>query len=161
RIARARSRPGRAPDDVKAALMLLASLRKKAEAGGHRGQLIEIQALEALALAAEGLHAQAVEVLGCALALAEPEGYVRTFIDEGARMAKLLEEVAAEPRRGRPAGPVPTPRYVQWLLRAFGAGSPAEKCAALAEPLTSREVEVLRLIASGLSNEQIAHELVV
>ena len=83
-----------------------------------------------------------------ALTLAEPEGYVRIFIDEGPTMAALL---AAEHRVA--------PSYVRRLQTAFNR--PADNQQTLIEPLSDREREVLRLLATDLSGPQIARELVV
>ena len=88
-----------------------------------------------------------------ALALAEPEGYVRVFVDEGIPMARLLSEAAA---RSRMRG------YATQLLAAFSAGqsrSPSRTPQPLIEPLSGRELEVLQLIAQGLSNQEIAERL--
>jgi LuxR family maltose regulon positive regulatory protein len=99
-----------------------------------------------------------VELLDEALASAEPGGFIRIFVDEGAPMARLLREALS--RGVRPA-------YVRRLLAAFPldeaerAASPATRVAGsrLAEPLSSRELEVLPLIAQGLSNQEIAARL--
>jgi LuxR family maltose regulon positive regulatory protein len=95
-----------------------------------------------------------VSALERALSLAEPEGYVRTFVDEGEPMAQLL-------RRALSQGIAP--EYAARLLDAFGEPAAPLPPAAqpLIEPLTDRELEVLRLIAAGLSNREIAHQLVV
>ena len=79
---------------------------------------------------------------------------MRIFVDEGEAMARLLRCALA---RGI------APSYVSRLLAAFGESAPAASpvAQALVEPLTERELEVLRLIAAGLSNQEIAHELVV
>jgi LuxR family maltose regulon positive regulatory protein len=105
-----------------------------------------------------------VGALAEALALAEPEGYVRTFVDEGQPMAELLSAMLDPRRGGRSgvAGRVPA-HYPSKLLatlerEAEGAASPA---AGLPEPLSERELEVLRLVAVGKSNRRIAQELYV
>jgi LuxR family maltose regulon positive regulatory protein len=91
--------------------------------------------------------------LGRALALAEPEGYVRIFVDEGRAVAGLLYEAASRGIK---------PEYTGRLLAAFPtAVPPAPKQAGLVEPLSERELEVLRLIAEGLSNEEAAQRLVL
>jgi LuxR family maltose regulon positive regulatory protein len=116
--------------------------------------LVGARVLQALAFQALGDSAQASSALEHALSLAEPEGYVRTFVDQGEPMGQLL-------RRALTEGVAPS--YVGKLLAALadGArpGSPAAQ--ALVEPLTNRELEVLRLIAAGLSNGEIAQELVI
>jgi len=84
-----------------------------------------------------------------ALALAEPEGYVRTFVDEGKSMAALLRYALSQGV---------APGYVGQLLAAFGESAGVQP---LAEPLTAREFEVLRLIVDGLKNQEIADRLVI
>jgi LuxR family maltose regulon positive regulatory protein len=134
------------------ALALLARLREMAEGSGCTGDLIEIQACRAVALRARGQTGRAVESLADAVRLAEPEGYVRTFVDRGAPLVELLRQVAMR-------GIAPT--YVGELLAALGEADEEPGQAALVEPLTDREMEVLRLIAAGLSNAEIAQELYV
>jgi LuxR family maltose regulon positive regulatory protein len=144
------------------ALELLEELGATAEAAGRTGDLIEILALQALALWAGQEKERAVRILAGALALAEPEGYVRTFVDEGPEMAELLSEALEARQRGRLDPPVP-PYYLRKLLAATerdatGAARPATD---LPEPLSERELEVLALIAAGKSNRRIATELFV
>jgi LuxR family maltose regulon positive regulatory protein len=128
-----------------------------AEVGGRTGHAIEALIGLSLALQAQGKPDAALMALKRALALAEPEGYVRAFVDEGAAMAGLLARVTS------------FPAYVARLLAAFqgpeveSAGAPGAVAqpSALFEPLSQRELEILRLLAEGLSNRQIAARLVL
>jgi LuxR family maltose regulon positive regulatory protein len=148
------------------AVALLTRLLDAAEAGGRTGSVIEILALQALAHRAGDDIEDAVTALERALTLAQPEGYARLFVDEGAAMATLLEAVAVRDR---------VPAYAARLLRQFGASTDAAKGERgpgagarpgpqpieLAEPLSDREREVLRLLATELSGPEIARLLVV
>src|SRR3712207_2984104 len=144
------------------ALQLLEELGATAEAAGRTGDLIEILALQALALWAGQEKERAVRILAGALALAEPEGYVRTFVDEGPEMAELLSEALEARQRSRLDSPVP-PYYLRKLLAATerDATGTARPATDLPEPLSERELEVLALIAAGKSNRRIATELFV
>ncbi len=135
------------------AIALLESALPIAEQVNRVGLVIEYEILIALAAQALGQSEKVLSALGRALALAEPEGYVRIFVDEGRAVARLLYEAASRGIK---------PEYTGRLLAAFPtAGPPAPKQAGLVEPLSERELEVLRLIAEGLSNEEAAQRLVL
>jgi LuxR family transcriptional regulator, maltose regulon positive regulatory protein len=150
------------------ALTLLQRLLDAAAGQSRTGSIIEIQALRALALAADGDHASALGALTEALTLARRHGYVRVLADEGAPMRALLARLStARPGQQHAARRI-DPGYLAALVRACGqtgAVPPPRRAAAappgLAEPLTDRELDVLRLIAAGKSNQRIAHDLVV
>ena len=158
RLLLAQDRPGQS-------LALLDRLHATAKAQNRTGSLIEISALRALALAASGDEAGAVTALAGTLLLACPQGYVRVFADEGPPMAALLGRLIAAQRTGsgfRAAAEVPL-GYLARLQRAFGPGRPARDSvpSGIVDPLTSRELEVLEMLAAGRSNQAIAGELVV
>ncbi len=155
RVLLAQDRPGQA-------LALLDRLHTAAVAQDRTGSLIEVGVLRALALAARGEEAVAVTTLAGALLLACPQGYVRVFADEGPPMAALLGRLIAAQRTGRAAAEVPL-GYLARLQRAFGPGQPTNDPvpAGIVDPLTSRELEVLEMLAAGRPNQAIARELVV
>jgi LuxR family maltose regulon positive regulatory protein len=135
------------------AAAFLERLLDAAERGGRGGSVIEILVLQALASQLRGEMAAALAPLERALTIAEPEGYVRVFVDEGAPMVRLLQLAA---KRGI------APGYAQRLLSALGAAEnalPARQ--SLVEPLSERELEVLRLLATDLDGPEIASELMV
>ena len=144
--------------------MLLDRLAAAAVAQDRTGSIIEVGALRALALAAGGEEADAVTTLAGALTLACPQGQVRVFADEGLPMAALVRKLIAAQRSGQ-ASDVPLGCLAR-LQRAFDfdAGDTAPRPPAvpgLVEPLTSRELEVLGMLAAGRTNQAIAGQLVV
>jgi LuxR family maltose regulon positive regulatory protein len=144
------------------ALRLLERLLAAAEVTERMGSVIEILSLQALALWARNEKERAVSTLTRALALAEPEGYVRTFVDEGPPMAALFSEVLEAQQRRRLTAGVPA-HYLRKLLAALehdgtSATSPDRR---LPGPLSERELEVLILVAAGKTNLEIAGELFV
>jgi LuxR family maltose regulon positive regulatory protein len=133
------------------ALRLLSRLLEAAEQGGRMGSAIEILALQALAHQAHGDTPLALGVLERALSLAETEGYVQVFANQGLPMARLLQEAVS---RGV------APDSARRLLAAFPPGGPGNTHPSVAKELLSdREVEVLRHIAAGLTNSEIAARL--
>ena len=155
RLLIARYRQERADGDLHDALGLLVRLLAAAEAGGRVGSVIEILLLQSLAHETGGDLAQALVPLARALALAEPEGYVRLFVDEGLPLARLLRRMQEEGGRIHP--------YLHTLLAAFGRQADLQPASFTPPPseeaLSEREREVLRLIAEGLSNQQLAARL--
>lgn len=162
-LALARTRIAQASDDpaspfLQDALHLLDRLLKDARAKARTGSVLEILVLQALALEVHGTRAGALASLERALVLAEPEGYVRLFVDEGEPMRALL-------RHAYMRGIVPG--YVATLLTAFDEPQSSDlplasaRADLLLQPLTERERDVLRLLLEGASNRDIAHRLVL
>jgi LuxR family maltose regulon positive regulatory protein len=141
-----------AKGDTTAALGVLERLRRQVEAKGWEDERLKVMVVQALALHAHGEKDEAAQLLGDALALAEPGGFIRIFVDEGTPMAQLLSAAAAQ-------GVMPD--YIGKLLAVFEAEKrkylPHPQ--PLIEPLSQRELEVLKLIAQGLSNREISERL--
>jgi LuxR family transcriptional regulator, maltose regulon positive regulatory protein len=160
RVILARYKSDREERPIHKAMGLLERLLQAAEEGGRTGRVIEILVVRVLAHEALGERPSALVPLERALTLAEPEGYVRIFVDEGRPMARLLTDAAS---RGI------MPDYTARLLAAFEAEehksavgshlSHAPLDQSLIEPLSQRELEVLQLIAQGLSNREIGERL--
>jgi LuxR family maltose regulon positive regulatory protein len=153
RVLLAVSNHDRGDRSTQEAVELLVRLLRAADEGHRTGSAIEILVLLALAHQADGDLRAAVVPLERALTLAEPEGYVRLFVNEGRPMAALLEAASNQ---------AIAPRHVRRLLTSFGRAedrTPIKQ--ALIEPLSERELEVLRLLATDLDGPEIASELVV
>jgi LuxR family maltose regulon positive regulatory protein len=136
------------------ALPLLDHALQSAQTVGRLGNAIHILAVQAVVYHARGEPELAFAKLGQALELAEPEGYVRVFADEGAPMARLLRRMLTRSSASE---------YVRRLLEALGESVKIEPSIAskLIDPLSQRELEVLRLIVEGATNKEIADELVL
>ncbi len=137
-------------------MSILKHVLDSAERLGRNGITIEILLLKALAHKAQGNLETALDCLKNSLLLAEPEGYISLFIEEGPDMASLLQEAVRRAIK---------PEYCGRLLKAFSSLSstpaPVSKTMGIVEPLSDRELEVLELIAKGLSNKDIASRLFI
>ncbi len=158
-----------------AALHFLNRLLLAAEAGGRMRRVIEVLLLQAIGYT----HVQkgttrAMTALGQALSLAQPEGYVRIFADEGPPMSSLLSAYRTFPAQQSHASQHDVQQYVEKLLTILGEDqsparnglSPAHKSLSMrdqppVEPLSEREVEIVRFIAAGMSNREIAQHMVI
>ena len=141
------------------ALALLARLSEASEKAGWVGRAIEVLVLRSVALSTLGDDDAALNALARALALAEPERYVRLFVDEAAPVRELLAKTVAR-------GAVPHIEYANRLLSAFRVAAEEkvqslDPSSDLVEPLTERELQILRLMSANLPSPQIAEELVI
>jgi LuxR family maltose regulon positive regulatory protein len=153
RMLLARHRDERAEHSLDQAARLLERLLRAAEDGERTGRVIEILVLQALTRQRLGNIPAALACLERAVTLAEPEGYVRVFADEGPPMASLLRAAAKQKIAGN---------YVRRLLAAVGETEPETLVKqALIEPLSERELDVLRLLGTELDGPAIARELMV
>ena len=149
---------GQTEESIQKAMGLLERLLEAAEAGGRLRIIIEILVLQALAFEEQDNISHALASLKRALTLAEPAGYFRIFVDEGPPMARLLYEVLSQEI---------SPGYVRQLLGAFPLEGPEKVDTSktqshefeLIEPLSERELEILQLIADGLTNQKIGTKL--
>ena len=147
-----------AQDRMEETIQLLRHLYKTAERSGRISRSIEIRMLQALAYHSTGQTEQAMESFEHVLNLAEPKGFIRIFVDEGQPMTSLLYEALSRGIK---------PEYVQRLLAAFPITKQEEDASTkhqvdqtgLIEPLSDREIEVLQLIAKGLTNQEISNKL--
>ena len=140
--------------------MVYRRCEKAAEEGRRVRSVIEILVLQALAFQAGERTDQALPALERAFELAEPEGFVRVFVDEGPQIARLLYEIATHGI---------SQKFATRLLAAFpktdldyaASGETQEPQSALLEHLSEREIEVLHLIAEGLSNQNLGARLFI
>ncbi len=142
------------------ATRLLQRLLEAAESGGRRGTCIEILVQLAVAAQASGDLSQASDLLGRALALAEREGHIRVFLNAGPALGAVLSSV----KPNRPGGQHAVVVLAAWDDNAVGdaaATRPAPPQQPLIDPLSERELDVLRLLDSDLSGPAIARELSV
>lgn len=132
---------------------LLERLLKLADTQKRKGSMIEILLTQALFQQAQGSQTQALSALKHALTLAEPEGYLQIFMDEGEAMRLLLEKQSSNPAH-------PLSGYVKRLLTSFAeSASPQNPKHKMIESLTDRELGILRLVAEGYSNAEIGQRL--
>lgn len=143
-----------AQDRTEDALHLLDRLIQRAEVKGRLRHLIELLPLQAVALESQGESQAALDALEKAVILAEPSGFIRTFMDEGESVASLLRRLLPQ---------TAAPQYVAKLLAAFSKRERSAPSAdqPLLEPLTERELEVLGLLAQGHSNQEMADILFI
>jgi LuxR family maltose regulon positive regulatory protein len=160
RLLMARHERARDERSLQDAARLLKRLHAAALTGGRAGSVIEIHVLEALVQATLNNTRAALDLLAQALAMAEPEGFLRVFLDHGSRVRDLLRHATSRGLAGE---------YTRRVLAAFDAPQRARDPALAArrapghsdvvQPLTTRELEILRLIAAGLRNQEIADHL--
>jgi LuxR family maltose regulon positive regulatory protein len=148
------------------ALQRLEPVLERAVAGQRWKHVHEMRLLQALAHQMDHKEQQALDALSEAVQLAEPEGYIRSFVDEGQPIATLLFKLREKQHKH---GPSP---YLDTVLGAFSQQSKVDehqqksmaertKAQPLLEPLSERELEVLQLLVQGASNREIAQELVI
>ena len=160
-----------AQGDASKALALLSPLRQQMEAKGWQDERLRAMVLEAIALRAHGEKDKAAQLLGEALAQAEPGGFIRLFVDEGEPMRLLIVDFRLRIEKQAREGHKPI-AYVDKLLAAFAQPDghtaienrktcpvPGDRKSKMLEPLSQRELEVLHLIAQGLSNREISERL--
>jgi LuxR family maltose regulon positive regulatory protein len=149
----ARARVYLARGDLQKTIATLDYILPQAASAGRMAHVIDINLLQALALQEQDKPTAAIKCLKSCLSLAAPEGYLQTFVEYGEPLARLLSTAAA---RGV------MPDYVADLLALFEDGKAGDGTASpppLFEPLSQREVEILGLVAEGLTNREISESL--
>lgn len=139
-----------AQEHFSTALEKLARLRSQAEQNDRVGELLKLRALEVVALHLDDKMERAIDVLEKVLLLAEPGGFIRLFLDEGLPMKQVL---SAALKRGM------MPDYIRKILAAFDTEESLPPPPALTDPLSERELEILKLVAEGFSNQEISERL--
>lgn len=145
--------------NASAALTLLATLYDQARAKQWKNEQLKLLVLQALAFQVQGDLERALQRLKDALTLAEDEGFVRLFVDEGKPMLDLLTEAAARRIRPEYTGFLLSNMHHEQKLNHFAIHSPPVRFEAFSDALSRRELEVLQLIAQGLSNQEIGDRL--
>jgi len=154
-----------AQGDPSAALALLSPLRQQMEAKGWQDERLRVMVLQAVAHHAHGQRDKAVQLLSDALSLAEPGGFIRLFVDEGEPMRMTLSDFRLSIEKQPRGQDHKLFGYVDKLLAAFAqpVALPQSKIenpnSRMPEPLSQRELEVLQLVAQGLSNSEIGERL--
>ncbi|MCL4562057.1 MAG: LuxR C-terminal-related transcriptional regulator [Chloroflexi bacterium] len=175
RILITRYKTERVDGDLQAALRLLARLLQAAEEGERNGSVIEILIQQSLAYQTQGDQLHAIAALERALKLAEPEGYVHVFVDEGVPIKLLIADFRLQIEKRLNSSHSKSDErllaYLDRLLTRFPVGALADlsthstisnlQSKILLEPLSERELEVLKLLRSELSGPEIAQKLVV
>jgi LuxR family maltose regulon positive regulatory protein len=149
----ARARVYLAQGDLNKAIETLDHILPQAESTGQMAHVIDMNLIKALAFQEQDMPTAAIKCLKSSLSLAAPEGYIRTFVEYGESMARLLSMAAA---RGI------MPDYTTSLLASFEDGKQgvgASSSQALSEPLSQREIEILELVAAGFTNREISESL--
>jgi LuxR family maltose regulon positive regulatory protein len=147
-----------AQGDPSAAMAVLEHSRRQVEAKGWEDERLKVMVLQAVALQMSGDKDKAVQLLCEALALASPGGYIRLFVDEGPPMAQLLSEAEAFGMMPDYTGKLLTVLEADAQKRENTSSLPAP-AQPLIEPISPRELEVLQLMAQGLSNQEICERL--
>jgi LuxR family maltose regulon positive regulatory protein len=143
-----------AEDQSRTALDILEAIGSDATAMGRCGDLLEVLVLQAIAYESLGQHGEALDCVESALTFAEPNGYIRVFVDEGEQIAQLLRHAAT---RGT------YPEYARMLLTIIVGSkrTPDQVKLGVVDALSEREIEVMRLVSAGLSNRDIGDQLFI
>ncbi|MBI4670994.1 MAG: LuxR family transcriptional regulator, partial [Chloroflexi bacterium] len=160
-----------AQGDASAALAALEPLREFVQAKHWADEQLKVMVLQAIALYSNNERDKSVELLGNTLALADPSGFIRLFVDEGEPMRVLLLDFSLRAQEPSRVQDYKLKDYVEKILAAFARSSDISQSlandagkirapeSAMIEPLSERELEILKLIAQGYSNQEISERL--